>query len=335
MVVLLGVATSQALPFVTTTGPTHWNQSEINSSDASNKLGEFSDRILFDVTKYDNEYEIEAYYMGPETHQLTLFVDGEKVSNPCYVARTSVDRVITVKAIVSYDNMVPLEAEKQITIFKLNVQLVDEIDLTFTSLSSNPSSPYLFDNNSDTRWSVTYAGGMWAKTIVDFRSDKPFIPMGYVMTTADDASHYPNHNPKAWQIYAKANWEDEEWKPIVTVTDGTAAGLGTESRTNYNFIIEGLNKEYQFFRFEVDDVCGTDGDKYTFTCKLAGLRLCGKAKTAVTGDVNGDDVVSGADVTALYNVLLDNATAAGDADVNGDSVVSGADVTALYNLLLQ
>ncbi len=52
------------------------------------------------------------------------------------------------------------------------------------------------------------------------------------------------------------------------------------------------------------------------------------------GDVNGDGVVSGADVTALYNVLLDGATPAGDADVNGDGVVSGADVTALYNILL-
>ncbi len=54
----------------------------------------------------------------------------------------------------------------------------------------------------------------------------------------------------------------------------------------------------------------------------------------VPGDVNGDDVVSGADVTALYNVLLDGAATAGNADVNGDGIVSGADVTALYNLLL-
>ena len=54
----------------------------------------------------------------------------------------------------------------------------------------------------------------------------------------------------------------------------------------------------------------------------------------IPGDVNGDGIVSGADVTALYNVLLDNAIVAGNADVNGDGVVSGADVTALYNLLL-
>ncbi len=53
------------------------------------------------------------------------------------------------------------------------------------------------------------------------------------------------------------------------------------------------------------------------------------------GDVNGDGIVSGADVTALYNNLLDEIVPAGDADVNGDGVVSGADVTALYNILLQ
>ncbi|MBP5561822.1 MAG: hypothetical protein J6X70_08515 [Muribaculaceae bacterium] len=57
-------------------------------------------------------------------------------------------------------------------------------------------------------------------------------------------------------------------------------------------------------------------------------------KLGLQGDVKGDGVVSGADVTALYNVLLDGAEAAGDADVNGDGVVNGSDVTALYNILL-
>ena len=53
------------------------------------------------------------------------------------------------------------------------------------------------------------------------------------------------------------------------------------------------------------------------------------------GDVNGDDVVNGADITALYNVILNGGTASGFADVNGDGIVNGADVTALYNLLLK
>ncbi len=52
------------------------------------------------------------------------------------------------------------------------------------------------------------------------------------------------------------------------------------------------------------------------------------------GDVNGDGIVSGADVTALYNRLLNNTSVAGNPDVNGDGSVNGSDVTALYNLLL-
>ena len=55
---------------------------------------------------------------------------------------------------------------------------------------------------------------------------------------------------------------------------------------------------------------------------------------SIKGDVNGDGSVSGADVTSLYNVLLNNATVAGNADVNGDGTVNGSDVTALYTILL-
>lgn len=59
-----------------------------------------------------------------------------------------------------------------------------------------------------------------------------------------------------------------------------------------------------------------------------------KVAVELVGDVNGDGNVNGADVTALYNVLLNGTPAAGKADVNEDGNVNGADVTALYNILL-
>ncbi|MBP5561990.1 MAG: dockerin type I repeat-containing protein, partial [Muribaculaceae bacterium] len=59
-----------------------------------------------------------------------------------------------------------------------------------------------------------------------------------------------------------------------------------------------------------------------------------KLGDVLVGDVNGDGIVNGSDVTSLYNVLLDDAQVAGDADVNGDGIVNGSDVTALYNILL-
>ncbi len=53
------------------------------------------------------------------------------------------------------------------------------------------------------------------------------------------------------------------------------------------------------------------------------------------GDVNGDGVVNGSDVTALYNVVLGiDMRHEPRADVNEDGVVSGADITALYNILM-
>ena len=51
--------------------------------------------------------------------------------------------------------------------------------------------------------------------------------------------------------------------------------------------------------------------------------------------MNGDGEVNGADITALYEYLLNNVEPAGDPDVSGDGTINGADVTELYNLLLK
>lgn len=57
--------------------------------------------------------------------------------------------------------------------------------------------------------------------------------------------------------------------------------------------------------------------------------------TAVPGDVNGDGEVTSADVTALYNYLLnDDMTYIDTDDVNGDGEITSADITFIYNILL-
>ena len=58
------------------------------------------------------------------------------------------------------------------------------------------------------------------------------------------------------------------------------------------------------------------------------------AQEREVGDVDGNGVVNGSDVTALYNYLLNGAAVAGEADVDGNGTVNGSDVTALYNMLL-
>ena len=58
-------------------------------------------------------------------------------------------------------------------------------------------------------------------------------------------------------------------------------------------------------------------------------------KAAVPGDVNGDGVCNAADVTALYNWILDNNDSAlKNGDQNHDGVINAGDVTTVYNIIL-
>lgn len=55
----------------------------------------------------------------------------------------------------------------------------------------------------------------------------------------------------------------------------------------------------------------------------------------LTGDVNGDGSVNAADVTALYNYILNgDETYIATSDVNNDGAVNAGDVTAVYNIIL-
>ena len=53
------------------------------------------------------------------------------------------------------------------------------------------------------------------------------------------------------------------------------------------------------------------------------------------GDVNGDGTVTAADVTALYDVLLNNNYSnVVNGDQTGDNIITAADITIVYNILL-
>ena len=73
----------------------------------------------------------------------------------------------------------------------------------------------------------------------------------------------------------------------------------------------------------------------TFTHLAYGPQLTLVFGDTLEGDVDGNSLVNGSDVTALYNKLLNGTEPAGNADVDGNSVVNGSDVTALYNILLK
>ncbi len=76
----------------------------------------------------------------------------------------------------------------------------------------------------------------------------------------------------------------------------------------------------------------------SFAMPLAAFNLPFEVKefaAAITGDVNGDGVVTSADVTALYDYLLSNDEShLVNGDQTGDGVITSSDITAVYNILL-
>lgn len=71
--------------------------------------------------------------------------------------------------------------------------------------------------------------------------------------------------------------------------------------------------------------------KQTYNCQYI-LNL----NTAVPGDVNGDGVVTAADITSLYDWLLNtDSTNIVNGDQTGDGIITAADITAVYSILLE
>ena len=68
---------------------------------------------------------------------------------------------------------------------------------------------------------------------------------------------------------------------------------------------------------------------------VAVVTIASQCASANAYDVNGDNVVTAADVTALYKYLLNgDLTYVATSDVNGDGMITSADITAVYKVML-
>ena len=80
---------------------------------------------------------------------------------------------------------------------------------------------------------------------------------------------------------------------------------------------------------------GEEPGTYTFKMPAAPV-IISATFTTVIGDVNGDGEVNAADITAIYDYLLNNDdTYIATSDVNGDGMITSADITFIYNILLE
>lgn len=142
-----------------------------------------------------------------------------------------------------------------------------------------------------------------------------FYDWGYVDNRSDWSYGYAYDDPAAYETANKGfklDWAVDD--------DGTPVTL-----KKIDFV-----KVYS----AVLQQCGWLGETSTEVCGAIDLHPDAVVATE-PGDVNGDGSVTAADVTALYNWLLNNDNSnLINGDQNGDGSITSGDVTAVYNILL-
>jgi hypothetical protein len=154
--------------------------------------------------------------------------------------------------------------------------------------------------------------------------------MAYIETVADNATEYTipatggeytlelkaSEPYDAWNVEEVPEWMTVEATDSLDTQDNSYAGYTTLAIT-----VEPNNNGEVVYTLPGTEFKIIVGD--------------GGGSPAVPGDVNGDGTVTAADVTMLYNILLnDDWNGVVNGDQNGDGSITAADVTAVYSILL-
>lgn len=128
------------------------------------------------------------------------------------------------------------------------------------------------------------------------------------------------------RLYKKTLLGNVEEGEIQRVIEIPASNSQTTSSINQVFDFTNLSKGKYLVKFYYYSL-----DEEKLALQTATYEILG----VIPGDVNGDGTVTAADVTALYDYLLNNDNShIVNGDQNGDGNITAADITAVYDVLL-
>ena len=141
----------------------------------------------------------------------------------------------------------------------------------------------------------------------------------FLFYSNNDYQTTTGHN---FKLAVNANGEDfAGYTPLWTLPKN---GMGVVNSTTMSTPCLAVPGDKSNEMFVYMYVPGNGLAKYTVTIAMA-----------VIGDVNCDGHVTAADITALYNYMLNNDTTyIATSDVDGDGNITSSDVTFIYNILL-
>jgi hypothetical protein len=178
---------------------------------------------------------------------------------------------------------------------------------------------------------------------------REYIFHGFVPHTATVYIKDPTAQPNNWSSVWVYAWDStgaisDSWPGLQTTSTATIMGqkfyyrtfnIGSEDYT-FNVVLSQGDNQHQSV-----DVTGISKDIYleiTSTSNKYTVADITDQYSYLKGDVNNDDEVNIADVSAIIDLLLDNVTIDEDllkrADVNNDDEINIADVSAIIDILL-
>ena len=137
---------------------------------------------------------------------------------------------------------------------------------TATAGSESPSAytyEYLVDNVIVPDWaSQPFQYTYWLTDediafdtkFIEFYSADPIVAKGYRLRTSINTKDHPNRRPKSWTLKGKKHAGDE-WTTLATETN---AQLPAEAEVTADYWLTSNTKTYQYFRFEVTDIQGSE-----------------------------------------------------------------------------
>lgn len=141
---------------------------------------------------------------------------------------------------------------------------------------SDENADNLFDGQKGTKWcspstnktgtSAAFSGkSCW---FVEFQTEEPADPSGYMLTTTDSAKKRSYRNPKEWALLGKKSIYDD-WTVLDKRTNIT---LPAENSANCSFNLNQVpdGKDWQYFRLEITETKGGGSD---YCMQLSGFKL--------------------------------------------------------------
>lgn len=199
-----------------------------------------------------------------------------------------------------------------------------------------------FDLNTYNGWDYTRPGFVLSPTSIgqndvtlykasngDYTLISPVIDKGTVTALNIRVLGYS-------KLYNNPNYDAYKGSPTIEIIDGQGNVLKsvfyefTDKVLIRNFTVQMSVADLHISSFRVRLACWSAG-----IYSALAIREVVVDDGIMPGDVNGDGEVTSADITALYDFLLNSDSGALlNGDQNGDGLITSSDITAVYDILL-